>query len=115
MARRATGFEPTVEAGWHPVVVLVRSGENRVGLVVQNVVQLARVTTRELLPKQESSIEVHDRLIAGAANLNGRTIPLLDMPAILSDHEPSRLAKWESFKQQARLDGIDAEAVVCHG
>jgi chemotaxis signal transduction protein len=82
-----------------PTIVIVKTGESRVGLIAQHIVQLVRIDSEQIFPKSELSLDIHENLIRAGAELDAGKVALLDVLNILSDGKPSMRRKWQDFQE----------------
>lgn len=90
------------EDAMRTAIVLVKDGENRVGLLVQEVVQLSVLETRQIQNRDECRLDVHPHLIQACANLDIGQAGLLNVSEILRDEGPSLRRNWQNAQEQMR-------------
>jgi chemotaxis signal transduction protein len=91
------------EDAMRTAIVLVKDGEeDRVGLLVQEVVQLSVLETRQIQNRDECRLEVHEDLIMACANLDIGQAGLLNVAEILQDERPSLRRNWMEAQDQMR-------------
>ncbi len=84
-----------------PAIILVKDGENQVGLYVQQVVQLSEIEVRQIQPREDARIGVHQHVLTVCANLEIGQAALIDVPAMLADEQQSLIGAWEEVKAKS--------------
>jgi len=93
-------------------IVLVRDGQERSGMLVDDIVGLQKIPDHAIRSKDESPMEVHKHLLAAVAKTECGIVSLIDVPTLLKDDSPSFLDKLRHFKDEMNELGVDINAAL---
>ncbi|HEB53470.1 MAG TPA: hypothetical protein ENI87_09475 [bacterium] len=85
-----------------PVVVLLRTDERPVGLLVDQILGLKRIAADQLLGREASELPVFEHLLRSVAEVDGRKVYLIDVDAVLQREGRSLVEEFERFRAEVR-------------